>query len=156
MLLNTKHFGEINIEEEKTLHFPDGLPGFEKLTKFIILQNPDEGVPFHWLQSTEEGELAFVIVNPFIFIADYDFEISQRTIEKLDIQTPEDVSIFTIVIVPEDINKMTANLRAPIIINTKNNKAKQIVLDDDKYHAKHYIIEELKKASQEKIVEEAK
>ncbi|AOY78275.1 flagellar assembly protein FliW [Clostridium formicaceticum] len=145
--MNTKHFDEIEVDENKILDFSDGIPGFEALTKFVIIHNPEEEVPFQWLQSVEDTDLAFVIVNPFIFRSDYDFEIPKSTLEKLQIQSPEDVSVFTIVIIPEDIKKMTANLRAPIIINTKNNKAKQIVLDDENYHTKHYILEEMKNAS---------
>lgn len=156
MLLNTRHFGEIHIEDEKILNFPDGLPGFEELTKYIILENPDEGVPFQWLQSIEDGEIAFVIINPFIFKSDYDFQIPKNAVEKLEIQAPEDVNIFSIVIVPEDISKMTANLQAPLIINTKNNKGKQIIIDDGKYHRKHYILEEMKSPPKETKVEEAK
>ena len=156
MLLNTRHFGEINIDESKILTFPDGIPGFEELTKYIILQNPDKDIPFHWLQSIEEGDLAFVIINPFIFKPDYDFEIPQNIIEKLEIEAPEDVTIFSIVIVPEDIKKMTANLQAPLIINTKNHKGKQIILDDEKHLRKHYILKEMETPQQELKAEEAK
>lgn len=147
MLLKTKNFGEINIEEDKILTFPEGIPGFEELTKYVIIQNPDESMPFQWLQSLENGELTFVIINPFIFKSDYDFQISQHIVEKLDIKQPEDINVFNIVIIPEDIGKMTANLQAPIIINTKNNKGKQIILDNTNYQTKHYILEEIKKAS---------
>lgn len=147
MLLKTKNFGEINIEEDKILTFPEGIPGFEELTKYVIIQNPDESMPFQWLQSLENGELTFVIINPFIFKSDYDFQIPQYIVEKLDIKQPEDINVFNIVIIPEDIGKMTANLQAPIIINTKNNKGKQIILDNTNYQTKHYILEEIKKAS---------
>ncbi|SDJ91159.1 flagellar assembly protein FliW [Natronincola ferrireducens] len=164
MKLNTRHFGEIEIDESKILFFSDGIPGFEDLTQYIILHNPDEETPFHWLQAIEDGDLAFVIVNPFIFKANYDFEIPKNIIEKLEIKSPEDVSVFAIVIIPEDISKMTANLRAPIIINTANNKAKQIMLDDEAYHTKHYILQEMKnltatkqlKVEEQKAVEGAK
>jgi len=56
------------------------------------------------------------------------------------------VAVFSIVVIPEDINKITANLLAPVIINTKRFKGKQIILNDKKYTTKHYILEELKKA----------
>jgi len=147
MLLNTTNFGEINIEEDKILTFLEGIPGFEELTKYIIIQNPDEAMPFQWLQSLDDTDLAFVIINPFIFKSDYDFQIPAHVVEKLDIEKPEDINVFNIVIIPEDINKMTANLQAPIIINRKNNRGKQIILDNPDYQIKHYILEEIKKAS---------
>ena len=46
--------------------------------------------------------------------------------------------------VPTDIEKMTANLKAPIVINMENNKAVQIIVEDD-YQVKHPIYETLKK-----------
>ncbi|WP_026479000.1 flagellar assembly protein FliW [Alkaliphilus transvaalensis] len=144
MILNTKNFGEIQVKEEEIIHFPDGIPGFEELNQYIIIENPDKEVPFHWLQSVEETDLAFVIINPFIFKKDYDFKISQNTIDKLDIKKTEDVTVYTIVVVPEDLSKMTANLRAPLIINSQNRKGKQILLDNEEYKARHYILDEMK------------
>ncbi|SCY86854.1 flagellar assembly protein FliW [Alkaliphilus peptidifermentans] len=145
MIIETRHFGEIEVGLEEVIHFPDGIPAFEENKKYVIIENPDKDVPFHWLQSIEEPSLAFVIINPFLFMEDYDFQIPKSILEKLEIESPEIVSVHTIVVVPDDINKMTANLKAPIIINTKNKKGKQIVLDDTKYQTKHYIIDEIKK-----------
>ncbi len=144
MKLTTRHFGEIEIDKKKILTFADGIPGFEHLTQFAIIHNPDKELHFHWLQSMEDGDIAFIIVNPFIFKPDYDFQIPKRAIEKLAIEKPEDIFICTIVVVPEDISKMTANLQAPIVINIKNNKGKQIIIDNDNYSRKHPIFQELK------------
>ena len=146
MILNTRHFGEIEIEEEEIITFADGVPGFEDLSKYVVIQNPDSEVPFNWLQSVEEQELAFVIVSPFIFKKDYDFELSKTVVEKLKIEEPNDVSVYSIVVVPDDITKMTANLMAPVIINNKTKMGKQVVLDNSNYHTKHFILEEIKNA----------
>ena len=143
MILNTGNFGEIEIHESSVVKFEDGIPGFEDLTNFIVIENPEEDIPFQWLQSVDDRDLAFVIIDPFKFKKDYDFELPQTIIEKLELGSPEDVAVYSIVVIPEDISKMTANLRAPLIINTKNNKGKQIFLDVEKYHTKHYILEEL-------------
>ena len=133
-----------NIEEieEKIIEFKSGLPGFEEYKKFVIILNEDEENPFHKLQSLEETEISFIIINPFIFKQDYDFKLLEDTVEKLEIKDSKDVVVYTIVTIPEDYTKMTANLLGPIIINTKNNQAKQIVLNDTEYTTKHYILEE--------------
>lgn len=144
MLLQTRYFGEIEINEEDIINFPDGIPAFEDIKKFVIVENPEKGVPFHWLQGVDEGSLAFVIINPFLLKDDYDIELPKNAIEKLEIQSLEEVALYTIVVVPEDISKMTANLRAPIVINSRTKKGKQVLLEDDRYQAKHYIAEELK------------
>ncbi|QEK11309.1 flagellar assembly protein FliW [Crassaminicella thermophila] len=142
MILNTKHFGKIEIDEEKIITFEEGLLGFEAIKKYTVIMNPDKEVPFHWLQAVEEPDLAFVITNPFLFKKDYDFYIPERIVDELEIQKEEDVMIFSIAVVPKELKNMTINLRGPLIINTNNKKGKQIVLDTDKYPLKYYIFEE--------------
>lgn len=147
MILNTKNFGEIEIDKDKVITFSDGIPGFEDRTSYVIIQNPDEDFPFHWLQAVEDRDLAFVIVSPFFFKQDYEFQLSQNVIERLEIESHEDISVYTIVVVPDDINKMTANLAAPIVINEETKKGKQVFLEDSRYHKRHLIVEELAKVA---------
>ncbi|EOD00371.1 flagellar assembly protein FliW [Caldisalinibacter kiritimatiensis] len=149
MKLNTKHFGEIEIDENRIITFPDGLLAFENNKKFIIIDNPDQEIPFQWLQSIDDPDLAFVIINPFIFKKDYEFDIPKAVVKKLEIQEEKDVAVYSIVVVPDDITKMTANLSGPVIINTKSKIGKQIVLEDSRYSTKHYILEELKQGQVE-------
>ncbi|MDR5659773.1 flagellar assembly protein FliW [Serpentinicella sp. ANB-PHB4] len=149
MKITTKNFGEIEINEKSVIDFIDGIPGFDHLKKFVLIENPEEDMQFHWLQSVDDGDVAFVVINPFLFKPDYDFEISENTIIKLQLEDPKDVAIYSIVVVPEDLTKMTANLAAPIVINTKNKKGKQVLLDSDKYSKRHYIMEELNIVSEE-------
>lgn len=145
MLFKTKHFGEIDIEGNKIIDFKDGIPGFENSKKYIVLYDGDETSPFRWLQSVDDGQLAFVVVNPFLILKDYDIEIPEEAVDGLNIESIEDVMVLSIVVVPDDISKMTMNLKAPVIINTKNNRGMQVVLDTDRYSVRHYIIEELRR-----------
>lgn len=144
MSLSVASVQENNIECEKTINFIDGIPGFEEYKKFVIVNNADEKNPFHRLQSVEDEELSFIIINPFIFKHDYEFDLPDWFIKKLEIESEQDLAIYTIVVVPGDITKMTANLLGPIIINTKNMTGKQIVLDDKRYTTKYLIIDEQK------------
>ncbi|WP_077369563.1 flagellar assembly protein FliW [Anaerosalibacter sp. Marseille-P3206] len=139
MKLHTSSFGEIEINEEGILTFPEGIPGFEDLKKYIIINNPDEENPFHWLQSVDNGDLAFVIINPFFIKPDYDIVIPQSALEKLKIKDESDVVLYSIVVVPEKIEDMTVNLTGPIVINIKEKLAKQVILEDKRYTTKHYI-----------------
>lgn len=149
MKLITKHFGEIEIDENKIINFIDGIPGFDDQKRFVIIDNPDESVPFKWLQSIDEPELAFVIINPFVFKDDYEFDLPTHIIEKLKIRDESDVLVYSIVVIPEDITKMTANLAGPVIINSRERLGKQIVLDDNRYTTKHYILENAKAKGKE-------
>lgn len=142
MKLKTKYFGEMEVNEEKIIDFPEGIPGFEGTKRFIIINNPDEENPFQWLQSVDEPNLAFVIISPFFVKFDYDIVLPESAVEKLKIKDEKDVGLYTIVVVPENIEEMTTNLSGPIVINTKEKLGKQVVLDDNRYSTKHYIFKE--------------
>ncbi|MGI6776719.1 MAG: flagellar assembly protein FliW [Acetivibrionales bacterium] len=145
MQLNTKHFGVMDVDESRIIEFPKGIPGFEQVRKYILLGNGEEDSLFKWLQSVDRPELAFVVTNPFSIKKDYDIDIDDEVVEFLEIKALEDVMVFSIVVVPEDTSKMTMNLKAPIIINTKKKKGGQVVLDTDKYSVRHYVLEELRR-----------
>ena len=139
MIINARSFGKIEIEKEDIITFPDGIPGFGSLKQYIIINNPDEENPFQWLQSVDDGDLAFVIINPFLIKPDYDIVIPQSAIDKLKIEDEKDVFLYTLVVVPEKLEDMTVNLSAPIVINGKERLARQIILEDKKYKTRHYI-----------------
>lgn len=139
MKLNTKNFGELDIDEKKIIAFPEGLPGFEEEKEFVIINNEDEENPFCWLQSVKNPDLAFVIVDPFFVFSDYSVDLSETVQEKLKIKDEKDVAVYSIVVVPEDLKKMTANLLGPIVINVRERLGKQVILDDPRYTTKHYI-----------------
>jgi flagellar assembly factor FliW len=139
MKLDTKHFGEIEIDEEKIISFPEGIPGFEDQKRFVIINNNDSENPFDWLQAVDKGSLSFVIINPFLVKPDYDFALSKSVEEKLKIENEKDVAVYTIAVIPEDIKKITINLSGPVIINAKEKLGKQIILNDERYSTKYYI-----------------
>lgn len=143
MLLNTKHFGQIEIDEKGIIDFPEGLPGFEDVKKFVLLSNTGDNYMFQWLQSVDKPDLAFVVIDPKYIREDYEVEVPDEEVEELKLDEDSDTTILSIVVVPEDISQMTANLKAPIIINNTNKKGKQVVLDCKDYNIKHYIMQEL-------------
>lgn len=145
MLINTKHFGEIEVDEAKIITFKNGLPGFENVKKYIIIGEENAQSPFNWLQSVDEPKLAFVIINPFIIVKNYEINLDNGALKELEIEKEEDVLVYSIVVVPEDINKMSMNLQAPLIINARNRKGMQLILDTDRYGVRHYILEELQR-----------
>jgi flagellar assembly factor FliW len=145
MKLDTKNFGLLDIDESSIITFSEGLPGFMEEKQFTLVDTGDEESPFKWLQSVKNSSLAFAVVNPFAIKKDYDFELKDDIADILGIESAEDVLVYSIVVVPEDLAKMTANLKAPIILNVKKQKAMQIILDTDDYSVRHYILDELRK-----------
>lgn len=145
MILKTKHFEEVEIEDGNIITFEEGIPGFENLFKYVVIENSDQEVPFKWLQSIDDPDLAFIIIDPFAFKKDYEFDMPDSAIEKLQIKSKEEINVYAMVVVSKEIKDISANLSAPIVINLSNKKGKQVLLDDDRYSTKHYILEELKK-----------
>jgi flagellar assembly factor FliW len=145
MKINTRHFGEIEILEDKIITFKEGIPSFEDVRKYVLIDSGDVESPFKWLQSVDRPTLAFAIVDPFLIKKDYEINIDDNTLKTLGIEKGEDVEVFAIVVVPEDVSKMTMNLKAPVVINRKNREGMQVVLDTDKYGVRHYILDELRR-----------
>ena len=133
----TSRFGEIEAEEDKIIHFAEGLPAFEDERDFLIIPY-EEGSPYMFLQSLQTPDLAFLMTVPFIFFPDYEFTIEDDVEQELALTSPEDVLIYTILTLSgQDIRDLTANLMAPVVINAKTRKAKQVVLDKGSYTTKH-------------------
>ena len=133
----TSRFGEIEAEEDKIIHFAEGLPAFEEERDFLIIPY-EEGSPYMFLQSLQTPDLAFLMTVPLIFFPDYEFTIEDDVEQELALTSPEEVLIYTILTLSgQDIRDLTANLMAPVVINAKTRQAKQVVLDKGPYTTKH-------------------
>lgn len=138
MKLQTHRFGEIDINEEGIITFPDGLPGFEELTKFIFIQESAEQ-SFAYMQSVEDGDVSFIIVNPFLFFEDYEFDLSDEEQAELQIENADDLNIWSIMNVTDSLENATLNLLAPIIVNFNARLGKQIIIQNTSYQTKHFL-----------------
>jgi len=136
--IRTRHFGEVTVPDDQLLLFPEGIVGFETLKRYALLNNPNEQ-PFEWLQSVEDPEIAFVLVDPLLFLTTYDFEVDDETISLLDIRDPAEIKLSALVTLRHDYTKMTANLLAPIVVNRANLRARQLVLHNSGYVTNHPI-----------------
>jgi flagellar assembly factor FliW len=136
MKLSTLRFGEIEISKEEIYTFPQGIPGFEDKTSFIMLQ-PDESVPVTFMQSTEEGSLAFIVTNPFIFFPDYEFDLPDTVEKEMGIESEADVMIFSMLSITPPTDQFSLNLLAPIVLNLREKTGKQTVLHHTNYRTKH-------------------
>ena len=141
MKVATKAYGLIEVDERQKIVFPQGLLGFEGLKDYILLDA--ERQPFYWLQSTDVEQVAFILVNPFLFRPDYEVNISNEELAEIGIRSPEKALIFSIVTIPPNEGPMTANLQGPLVINRDNRTGKQAVLSDARWKTKHDIMAEL-------------
>lgn len=143
MKVNTTRFGELQVNETDIINFQEGLLGFEKLTKYFVV-DPGDSTLILWLQSTEDAEVAFPIIEPKIFKPDYTAKLLPTDMNSVQIETIADARIYSILTIPQDITEMSANLKAPIVINNKKKIAKQIVLQDSKLSVKYEMYKDLK------------
>lgn len=138
----TSRFGEIEVDEKKIVHFENGIPAFEEEHEFVILPY-DEESPYYFMQSTKTPDLAFLLTIPFIFFNEYSFEVDDTTVRELGIKNLDAVFYYTMVTIPNgSIRYMTANLLAPIVLNSETMKAKQVVLEKSNYTTKHRLFPE--------------
>ncbi len=149
MKFNTKHFGEIDYDHTKVISFDESIPGFEGLHRFILFTNKeeDENNPFCWLQSIEDGDVVFALMNVYSIMPDYNPLVEDNEIESLGSFSAGDLEIYNIVVIPEDIKELRVNLKAPIVINLKNKRAKQVILTNEEYGIRFNIFKELQNVS---------
>ncbi|NME82799.1 flagellar assembly protein FliW [Clostridium sp. SM-530-WT-3G] len=141
MVLVSKIHGEIEYEHKDIITFEKGILGLEDLKKFLLVKL-EQYEPFYLLQSIEDEDIGFILACPFDFYNQYEFDLKEDLIERLDIKNQEDVTIFTTVTLNSNVSKITTNLKAPIIINISNKLGEQIILDKEKYQIKHPLMRE--------------
>ncbi|MCL2765718.1 MAG: flagellar assembly protein FliW [Treponema sp.] len=141
MKIDTKAFGIVELDEKQKIFIPQGLFGFEDYLEYILFDAEHE--PFYWLQSVDEKEIAFILINPFLFRKDYEVNVTNEGLAEIGITSPDKALIFVIVTIPPDGSPMTANLQGPVIINKEKMTAMQAVLSDTKWKTRHDIMAEL-------------
>ena len=143
MEIETKAFGKITVDDRQHIKFPLGLFGFEKYKDFVLLDATQR--PFYWLQSLFVADVAFVVINPVLFQVDYMLEIDPHELEEIELQsTKDDLLLFAIVTIPDNVKAMTANLQGPLVINRKKRLGRQVISINPKWTVKHRLIEEVK------------
>lgn len=142
MRIQTKYFGEVEIEENKIIHFHKGLMGFEEYKDFTIIYDVEnKGSKISWLQCATEANIALPIMNPLDVVSDYNPFIAEASLNQLEGLSEENMAVFTVVTVPADVKKMTINLKAPIIINSDTTQAIQVIADNKEYSVRNNLYE---------------
>lgn len=157
MRVNTRIFGEIDIEEEKIITFEKGIIGFPDMKKFTLLHDEDEGVNagIRYLQSLDEPAFAMPVMDPLVVVPDYNPEVEDELLKPLGEIKDDSLFVLVTVSVPKEIEKMTVNLQAPLIFNADERKAVQIIVEGSEYKIKfpiYDILQERKKKAEKEGV----
>ena len=138
--INTHRFGKLSVQADRVISFPKGILGFNQYHDFILFPHR-ENSPFFWLQSIEDGGLAFVAMNPKLVCGDFCFDLDDQAVEDLGTTDAADLEVLCIVTVPpEHPEAMTINLLGPIIINAHKRLAVQVVLNSEQYSHRHPVL----------------
>lgn len=139
--VRTRLFGELDVPDDKVYLFPSGLYGLEDLRRFTLIE-PEAGSPLKYMQSLDDGDISFVVLDPAAVIPDYRPEIPQEERSELGLAEADEGVVLVIAVVPEDIRGMTVNLRAPVVVNPSVRRGKQVILPHDAFAIKHRLFDE--------------
>jgi len=148
MNIETKLFGEIGVDENKLIKFVNGIVGFPELTDFLLIHDSEGGKGIQWLQSVQEPAFAMPVMNPLAVKEDFNPVIEDELLKPLGIKDEADFLVLVTVTVPKNIEEMSVNLMAPIIISGETRKANQVIVDQEGYVVKYPIYEILKAAKE--------
>ena len=143
MVVESKAFGEIEVDQRQVLSFPSGLFGFEQHHQFALLDAAQP--PFYWLQSTTDREVAFVLLDPLVFRPDYTLDVDAAEL----VDAGPDALCFAIVTIPENVSEMTANLQAPVVVNRHSRVARQLISHNPAWQVRHSVFEEIETAQRQ-------
>ena len=154
MVINTRIFGEVTVDDTKLINFPGGIVGFPELTDFALIHDSEnENQPgIRWMQSVQEPNFAMPVVDPLVAKEDYNPNVDDELLKVIG--EGDDLLVLVTISVPSDLKKMSVNLKAPIVINVDTRKAVQVILEDE-YDIKYYIYDLLKARQAEKKAEKA-
>ncbi len=138
MKVNTKIFGEVDIEDDKIITFDGGIIGFPELNHFALIYDEEKGVNagIRWLQSMEEPGFAMPVMDPLCVCDDYNPEVEDELLKGLGDLNEENLLVLVTVSIPSDLTKMTVNLKGPIVINSETRKACQVIVEGNDYVVK--------------------
>ncbi len=143
MKINTKHFGELEVDENKIISFEDGIPAFEDVRKFLLIQEEGEDKLFYYLQCVDKPDLAFALIDILKVMPDYDPIVGEQEIYSLGEESVENIMSYNILTIPDNVENVTVNLKAPIVINHKTMKGRQMVANNFEYDVKSSILSRL-------------
>lgn len=132
MIVNTTRFGVIEVNEDSLVTLPEGMIGFEQYRSYVLIEHRPESL-FRWLQSTEQPDLAFLVIDPSDFFTDYIVDLPDWDAESLGLSDPLEAVVLTTAAVDTEGGRITTNLLAPIVINGTTRIARQVALDHPPY-----------------------
>lgn len=130
----------MDVSDEDVLEFDRGLFGFEDVQRWVLLAHAPQS-PLRLLQAADRPDLAFVVMEPFLICPEYTLELAEDDAAAVHWWDDSGVLVLVTVGIPEDPGEMTANLKGPILVNSKRQRGRQVVLPGDRWSSRHRVLE---------------
>jgi flagellar assembly factor FliW len=137
--VQSDQLGEVEVDEEAVIHFPEGIPGFEECRDFVLIED-EELAPFRWLQSLDDGAIAFVVVDPLVIFPGYEVQLGPAETAAIRVTEADSALVQVILTLSEDPMQTTANLQGPLLINANKNLGCQVLLTRSPYETRHPVM----------------
>ncbi len=154
MVVHSHRFGDLEVSDDRIYRIIGGLQGFAGRERYAALQFPRQR-PFVWLQSVDDPDLAFVVVDPGEFVPDYAPAVRPEDLAQLGLGSVGEARLWVCVVIPPDPWEMTANLQGPLVVNPRTRLGKQVVLGEGPYTTKHSVIGEFRRAAEARLARRA-
>ncbi len=128
-------------KEKGYIEFEEGVFGFENEKRFLPVMLEEDSDAVLYLQSVDDEDLSFIIMNPFMLKKDYNPVLSDEDYQKLGTSREEDLSYYVFCVMKDNAEECTVNLKCPIVVNHVTRKARQVILDSEEYGFRHLLKE---------------
>lgn len=135
---NTR-FGQVELREDRLLEFPQGLFGFRECTQFGLAKLPNvEGSPLLLLQCVNQPSIAFLVADPSQLGVDLGSEDIAEALSETSMPA-SDTQFLTILTLYDqgDSYYLTANLKAPVLIDSAKRTGQQFIFSNKTYSTQH-------------------
>jgi flagellar assembly factor FliW len=130
MKIETTRFGTIEYtHEDHLIHFRDGMIGLSSLKKYILVESTASPLIL-WLQSIDDAGIAFPVIEPWFFKRDYKIAMTDADRICLGLAEGDRTKAFVVMTVPSQMEGMTVNMKAPVVINLTRASGAQVVQQD--------------------------
>lgn len=143
VIIKTGRFGQLPVNKDDIITIPQGILGFPEIKRYCLV-DPGDDVLILWLQAMEDSYISFPVLEPKVFKPDYTAHLSATELKEINLGNINQSAVFSVLTIPDDITQMSANLKAPIVLNLKEQFAKQVILQESEYSIKHLMFRELK------------
>ncbi len=134
MVFESKNLGTLEYNQEDVINFSKGLLAFEDKKEFLVIRN--EETEFYYLQSLEDDNITFIMIDLKEAMPNYNPEVEVEQLQDLG-EVNHNLGVYNICTVKDNLEEMTVNLVGPIVINLDTKKGKQVIVSKDEYSIKH-------------------